>query len=53
MLLTDDALNNKCRELAFAFKWVYNTLYILSPPIEDKGGSCLPFDCLNSMISND
>jgi len=37
LLLTDDALNDKCTELSFAFKWVFNTCYMLSPPVEDKG----------------
>lgn len=26
---------------------------MFSPPVEDKGGNCLPFVCLNNMIAND
>lgn len=38
VLFSNSSLNDKCRELSFNFKWVYNTLYMLSPPVEDKNG---------------
>lgn len=48
----DGELFSKCRELAFNFEWVFVTLSMISPPLNDEGAR-LPYICLNSLISTD
>ncbi|KRX05621.1 Concanavalin A-like lectin/glucanases superfamily [Pseudocohnilembus persalinus] len=54
LLLTNDVLNMKCREMCSVFKWIFNTLQEMSPPLEDKGSQGLPFaESLNNLVQND
>lgn len=53
LLLTNNDLNQKCREISFAFKWLFNTYQQLSPAIVSKNGECLPFLCLNRLVCTD
>lgn len=56
LLLRNGRLTQACRELSFHYKWVFQTLSALSPPVDlsgqGGGGPPLPFVCLSTMLLN-
>ena len=50
-LIENNELMDKCREIAFSFDWIFTTLWIMSPTIEEAGPAfVLPFGSFQSLV---
>jgi hypothetical protein len=51
VLVDNTDLMERCRSFSFNFEWIFNTLYTLSPPVEENGPTMpVPFECLQKKI---
>lgn len=46
-------MNEISRLLSQNFKWIFTSLRMLSPPVNEKGGEYLPFHCINNLIGSE
>ncbi|EAR94166.2 concanavalin A-like lectin/glucanase family protein (macronuclear) [Tetrahymena thermophila SB210] len=51
-LLRNDDLNIAMRQMSLNYRWIFTTLFAMSPSVDDGIGQKVPFFCLHTLIAN-